>query len=81
MVLHDIVWYLIILGGVGWYLKVRKESQSIPTSPGQSRSGPVCPGLSQSHGLYWMDWIGWYPSGRGYRAPLGANNDATPQWI
>ena len=20
-----------------------------------------------------MDWVGWYPGGRGYRAPYGAN--------
>ena len=23
----------------------------------------------------WMDWIGWYPGGRGYRSPQVANND------
>ena len=35
--------------------------------------------LKPISGLDWigLDWIGWYPGGRGYRAPYGANNRIT----
>ena len=31
-----------------------------------------------------LDWVGWYPGGRGYRAPYGANKnvvDCEISWI